>query len=68
MSNLEGFLFAYGVELDDTYEIRFAKRWMKVYRWDRDKDGQRFVGSDNEPATRKPVTFQYRSGLTPKVH
>ncbi len=67
-TQLRLFLSAYGVQLDDCYEIRFAKRWMEVRRYERDKGGQRFVGEDGEVARKYPITFRYRSGLTPKVH
>ncbi len=67
-TQLRLFLSAYGVQMDDCYEIRFAKRWMEVRRYQSNKNGQRFLGDDGEVARREPVTFRYRSGLTPKVH
>ena len=68
MTQLRLFLQAYGVNLSDCYEIRFAKRWMEVRRYDSNKDGHRFVGDDGDVARREPVVYKYRSGLTPKVH
>ncbi len=73
-TQLRLFLQAYGVQLDDCYEIRFAKRWMEVRRFEStkkheaDKNGMRYIGNDNEVAKREPAIFRYRSGLTPKVH
>lgn len=67
-TQLRLFLAAYGVQMDDCYEIRFSKRTMEVRRYELDKKGHKFLGEDNEVARREPAIFKYRSGLTPKVH
>ena len=67
-TGLRLFLQAYGINLDEVYEIEFAKKWMEVQRYDINKDGHKYVGNDNEVARREPVIFKYRSGLTPIVH
>jgi len=72
-TQLRLFLQAYGVRMDDCYEIRFAKKWMEVRRFEStrkhesDKNGMRYIGTDLEVAIREPAIFRYRSGLTPIV-
>ena len=72
-TQLRVFLQAYGVQLDDCYEIRFSKRSMEVRRFEStkkhlsDKNGMRFI-EDNEVARSESAFYRYRPGLTPKVH
>jgi len=66
-AQLREFLQAYGIKLNDCYEIRFAKRWMEVRRWGTNDEGKRYVNDDGQFARREPATFRYRPGLTPVV-
>ncbi len=67
-TNLRLFLQAYGIDVTDCYEIHFAKRWMKVFRYEKDEQGQRFKTDSGDVARLKPKTVQYRGGLTPIVY
>ena len=62
-TNLRLFLQAYDVDINDVYEIQFAKRSMKVFRYGNDESGRKFLIGD-DAATRKPLTVRYRGGLT----
>ena len=67
MTNLRLFLDTYQINLNDVYEIQFAKRWMKVFRYDTGEHGSRFTLDNGEVARLKPKTVQYRGGLAPIV-
>ncbi len=67
MTNLRLFLDTYQININDVYEIQFAKRWMKVSRYERDERGSKFMLDGGDIAKLKPKTVQYRGGLTPIV-
>ena len=66
LRELTGLLDAYGVDVNDVYEIQFGRRSMQVYRWKVDEVGHRYM-ENGSVSQRAAESFSYRAGEAPEV-